>query len=101
MRKISQKVPAYVMFSTKLLKDKNYKHTNNLLGEGLKKYGESGALMMEMGKLKYVTQIYSEAHESFTAALKKKDVNRQETLYNLALTNLQMGNNVEAITNLK
>lgn len=99
--KISQRVPAYVAFSKRLLKEKNYKHTNNLLGEGLKKYSESGALMMEMGKLKYVTQIYSEAADSFIAALKTKDANRQETLYNLALTNLQMGKEEEAVANLK
>jgi len=94
-------VPAYVLLSKKLLKDKNYKHTNNVLVEGLNKYSDSGALMMEMGKLKYVTSIYSEAYESFIAALKMTDVNKEETLYNLGLTNLQMGRYDEAIANFK
>jgi len=56
---------------------------------------------MEMGKLKYVTSIYPEAAESFSAALKAKDVNKLETLYNLSLTCLQLGKNEDAISNLK
>ena len=100
-KKPSQRIPADVALSKRLLKEKNYKHANNLLGAGLIKYSDSGALMMEMGKLKYVTQIYLEAADQFIRALGAKDVNRQETLYNLSLTYLQMGRNEEAVANLK
>ena len=95
------RILAYVAFSKKLLKEKSFKHANNLLSEGLQKHYDSAALMMEMGKLKYVTQIYPEAVDAFTSALKAKEVNELETLYNLALACLQMGKSEEAISHLK
>ncbi len=101
LKKKSNKLRAYVAFSKKLLKEKSYKHANNLLSEGLQKYPDNAHLMCEMGKLKYVTQIYPEAADAFSAALKLKDIDKMETLYNLALTHLQMGKNVEALENLK
>ena len=88
-------------FSKRLLKEKSFKHANNLLSEGLQKHGDSAALLMEMGKLKYVTQIYPEAAEAFSSALKSKDVNELETLYNLGLTYLHMGKHEEAKENFE
>lgn len=101
LKKRNNRVIAYIGFAKKLLKEKSYKHANNLLSDGLQKQGDNAALLMEMGKLKYVTQIYPEAADAFSSALKVKDVNKQETLYNLGLTYLQMGKIDEAIENLQ
>lgn len=101
LKKRSNRVIAYVGFAKKLLKEKSYKHANNLLSEGLQRQGDNAALLMEMGKLKYVTQIYPEASEAFSTALKVKDVNKEETLYNLGITYIQMGKLEEAVENLQ
>jgi uncharacterized protein HemY len=74
---------------------------NNLLTQGIQKHPDNASLLMEMGKLKYVTQIFLEASEAFSSALTLKDVNKLETFYNLGLTYIQMGKNEEAAENFK
>jgi hypothetical protein len=52
-------VLTYIAFSKRLLKDKCFKQANTLLSGGIKKNNDNAALLMEMGKLKYIMQIYN------------------------------------------
>ncbi len=101
LKKKPNRIIAYVELTKRMLKDKSFKHAYNLLSEGIKKNPDTAVLLMEMGKLKYITQAYGDAAESFASALKFKDAKKVETLYNLGLCYLQIGRSEESVTHLR
>ena len=101
LKKKTNKIQVYLEFSKKLISERSFKNANNLLAEGIKRHSDSAILLMEMGKLKYVTQAYADAVEAFTAALKSKEVNKPETLYNLGLSCMQIDKLEEAVVQLQ
>lgn len=101
LKKRVNKVLAYQDFAKRLLKDRSFKVASQLLAEGIKKNNDNATLLMEMGKVKYILQLFQEAADNFGAALRFKDVNKVETLYNLALSLLNVGKYEECTNHLK
>ncbi len=90
-----------MLFSKLLFKEKSFKHDNSLLTEALKHHKDSGQLLVEFAKLKFVTQLYQEAADNFASAMKYEDISSVETLYNLGLSYLHMDRPEMAVPNFK
>ena len=97
----SNKILCYLGFSKRLFKVRGFKHDTTLLTEAMQKHKECPALMIEFAKLKFVTQSYQEAADSFAAALKYKDVDYEQTMYNLGLCYLYWDKPDHAISHFK
>ena len=97
----ANQIISYVQFSKHLFKEKSFKHANTLLAQAMIKHKDCGSLIVEYAKLKFVTQLYQDACEYFAAALRFKDIDQDQTLYNLGLSCLQMDKPELAIPHFK
>ncbi len=90
-----------MLFVKKLFKDRGFKHANSLLVDAMSKHKDCPQLILEYAKLKYVTQLYSEAADYFAVAMKFKGIDYEQTTYNLGLSYLQMDKPELAIPHFK
>jgi len=67
----------------------------------MNKHKDTPKLIIEYAKLKFVTKLFSEAADHFAIALKFKNIDYEQTVYNLALSLLECGKPEQAIPHFK
>jgi len=97
LNKAVNRILAYKSLAKRLLKERRFKHVAELLDFAIQKNPENATLLMEKGKVQFLMMKYGEAAGIFASSLSYKDVDKVETLYNLGLSHLYLGNYAEAL----